>query len=502
MKRFFLHSIFFVALSLQLSAARSLAIGPVTGTTMGISPNEMELRLPLILSKALKKITLKNVVAPQFIFPDKFAEALKAKNIEPKAIFTAAEYGKLKSFVDAGGIITVELLEASGNASARLNYFDYSSGAITSAVVTAPATELVFAVAKQFLQIEAHRTALDVITPGSKIALITSLDSIAQNQFMMHFMSEGYNIASISESTGLGGADMRSMRELKSNGLSYQIPRAALEQDEIKLLTSPLGDEDEDKFTFDSVTSAHQRYIDGFENTLAESSATLRAKTGADYLLVFTEDGRKSFGRAVNLKNGNIVWQQDLFPEANSSSLADLAIALTQSLKTPPPQINADQLRLSLGGAKPGVAGQAGGLASVAILDFYDRTNSKLFGYMSSSLSQAVDSSMQNIFEFQRADSVLANSAGAAHLKTQAEAEKTSLKAFQKQTGADYLIYGEFVYDKKTKKVTIRAQAYDLVRIIPVSTQSLESPVDATLFTAIDQIAERIVKDILLLAQQ
>lgn len=493
---------YFLLWAANLAAARGLAVGPVTGETLGLSTNEIELRLPIILSRALKKITLKNTAAARFIFPNEFAEGLKSKGIEPKAIYSLQEYEKMKGFVDGGGIITVELLPSQIDATARLNYFDYASYATTSVQISGAATQMVFLLAKQFMQLEAHRTALGVVKPGAKLALITALKHVEQNSLMLHLMESGYGIASISEPSNLGTSDLAALREVTSNGISYRIPRSPASNDTTKLTLSPANDEAEETFMFDTTVNQQIRYVEGFNAEITRVSSEIQNKTGADYLLVFAEDGKRSFARAFELKTGNMVWLQDGFPEAASSSLPDIMTALTKSLTTPPPEINTDQFKMELGGAKPGVAGQSGGLASVAILDFYDRTNSRLFGYLSSSLSQAVDGSMQNIFEFQRADSAVGNSAGTTHLKGATEAQKSALKAFQKQTGADYLIYGDYVYDKKTKKVTIRAQAYDLIRVIPVSTQSLESSVDASLFTAVDQIAERIVQDILLLAQQ
>lgn len=503
MTRVFPAFVFFVLSSQALFAAtRTTAAGPVGGTTLGVTANEIELRLPLILSRVLKKITLKNTAATRFIFPNEFTELLKARNIEPKQRFSIEELEKLRGAVDAGGILTVELLPSETIPTARLNYFDYSTYATTSVVLTAEAPELAIALAKQFMQIETRRTALTTINPGAKLVLLTSLESVAHNNLMLHLMEKGYRLASIPDSVQLTATDIESLREFESNGLSYSFPRRAGAEAEIKLVLSPGNDEDEEKYLYDTATSQYLRYVDGFSGELALAGASLAAKTGADYLLAFSERGRDSFARVLDLKTGNIVWQQDGFPDANSSSLADIAAALTQSLITAPPAVNADQFKVVMGANRPGVAGQSGGLASVAIIDFYDRTNSKLFGYLSNSLSQAVDGSMERIFEFQRSDAAKNNAAGATYLKGAAQADKTALKGFQQQTGADYVIYGEYVYNKKTKKVTIHAQAYDLVRLVAVSNQSLESPVDATLFTAVDQIAERIVQDILQLAQQ
>lgn len=485
-----------------IAATRTTAAGPVLGTTVGVTANEIELRLPLILSRVLKKITLKNTAATRFIFPNEFTEILKARKIEVKSRFSIEDLESLRGPVDAGGILTVELLPSETTSTARLNYFDYSTYATTSVIVTSEANELAIALAKQFMQIETRRTALSTINPGSKLLVVTSLEPVAHNNLMLHLMEKGYRLASIPDSVQLTATDMESLREFESNGISYTFPRRTAEDASIRLVLSPAADEEEEKFIFDTNASQYMRYVEGFPGELALAGAGLAAKTGADYLLVFSERGKESFARVLDLRSGNIVMQQDGFPDANSSSLADITAALTQSLITPPPAVNSEQFKVVMGANRPGVAGQSGGLASVAIIDFYDRTNSKLFGYLSNSLSQAVDGSMERIFEFQRSDAAKNSAAGAAYLKGAAQADKSALKAFQQQTGADYVIYGDYVYDKKTKRVTIHAQAYDLVRLIAVSNQSLESPVDATLFTAVDQIAERIVQDILQLAQQ
>src|SRR6266540_249900 len=134
LSRIFSFLLFCTAVS---AAARTTAVGPIVGATLGLSANEVELRLPLILSRALKKITLKNAASTRFIFPNEFAAFLKKREIEAKAVYTLPEYEKLRGDVDAGGIVTIELLPSETSATARLNYFDYSTYAVTSAIVSA-----------------------------------------------------------------------------------------------------------------------------------------------------------------------------------------------------------------------------------------------------------------------------------------------------------------------------------------------------------------------------
>jgi hypothetical protein len=145
--------------------------------------------------------------------------------------------------------------------------------------------------------------------------------------------------------------------------------------------------------------------------------------------------------------------------------------------------------------------GAAGGLASVAILDFYDRTNSVLYTWLSSSLSNAVDDSMKKIFEYDRADEKKSADAGARLFKSPADVTADRLKEFQKATGADYLIFGFYSLNNKTGNITIESKVYDLAKKTPIGGSVTESPVDARLFNTVDEISQGIVQDIFNMTQ-
>ncbi|HNA79781.1 MAG TPA: hypothetical protein PKY99_10025, partial [Turneriella sp.] len=145
--------------------------------------------------------------------------------------------------------------------------------------------------------------------------------------------------------------------------------------------------------------------------------------------------------------------------------------------------------------------GASGGLASVAILNFYDRTNSPLYGWMSTSLSIAVDDSMKKIFEYDRANEQKSTEIGAKIFRNPSDVTPKNLKEFQAQTGADYLIFGFYSVNPQNGNIVIESKVYDLVKKTAIGGSTTESPVDVRLFNVVDEISQGIVQDIFNMTQ-
>jgi TolB-like protein len=478
-------------------APRAIAFGPIVSAEGSAQGNELELRFPLLTSKALK-VTGK---AGRILFPNQVADILKKSELKPQARYTLKEYAKIRGELGGANLVTGEILPADTGARTRLHYFDFEKNTLTSLEVRADPGEIAPAMVRQFLQLEDNRIMLTAIPLRAKIILCTSLEAKFHNELIAELLHKGYQVVLSQDENSFSENEILRMKYFESSAVSYVSPEREAHEANVKLILSPASDEDEEKYVYEQSSRQFDAYYTNFPETLSKTAIDLGTKTNADYLLVVYADGRNSFARALDLKNGGIIWKQDAFPEAKSSDTVDVVVEIVRQMQQVPLNVATENLRIDLSQGKQSAKGQGGGLASVAILDFYDKTNTQLYSYLSSSLSQAVDGSMQRIFEFDRANVDKSNQAGRAHLKASGDADKKALAAFQQQTGADYLIYGDYTFNTKTGKVSIRARIYDLARKTVIGTTVMESNVDGTLFTAVDQIADKIVQDILLMAQ-
>ena len=130
-------------------------------------------------------------------------------------------------------------------------------------------------------------------------------------------------------------------------------------------------------------------------------------------------------------------------------------------------------------------------LARVAILEFEDNTGQKNYGWVKTSLPDAINSSLKDQFEFQRAE-LAATKAG----KASAELTPESVSLLAKQQGLDIVIFGGYDYDIKTKKATFTANVYHHKGQRIIGTVVEQSKLNNDVFTAIDVISKKIVEHI------
>ena len=264
---------------------------------------------------------------------------------------------------------------------------------------------------------------------------------------------------------------------------------------------SAAADNDADQAEYEQFAELERRNVAGFDHELAQSLRKIRGRTNADYLLVLSPNGKKSFARGFDLNQGNMIWFQDSF-QSQSNAAGDVLAAMITEMQRPTKTLPDEQFEaLAQEKEKMSAQGASGGLASVAILDFYDRTNTVLYTWLSSSLSAAVDDSMKKIFEYDRAAESKSAEAGSRLFKSPADVTPDKLKEFQKATGADYLIFGYYSLNSKTGNITIESKVYDLVKKSAIGGSVTESPVDVRLFNTVDEISQGIVQDIFNMTQ-
>ncbi len=124
-------------------------------------------------------------------------------------------------------------------------------------------------------------------------------------------------------------------------------------------------------------------------------------------------------------------------------------------------------------------------LARVAILEFQDNTGQKNYGWVKGSLPDAINSSMKDQFEFERAG----RSAG----KVSSELTPEAVSLIAKQQALDIVIFGSYDYDAKTKMASFTANVYHHKGQRIIGTVVEKSRLNNDVFTAIDAISKKIV---------
>ena|GEM_PF-4391989 len=506
---------FCIFFSLALSAGTTglwadgtTAIGLFSRRGETILSKEIILRFPIFLSKAYTRAKKGRVM-----YPNEFARLREEQKIENRVVYKPEEYEKISRLIDGGHLVTGEIFEyeekkkdEEGGEEAvvpekkyvyvRLHHYDCSTRKlVTFNIYSQPETILVDML-RNILPLEKDRYLAKPIAGGSKISVIVPLEGVSLNDFYGYLLGHNYDLRVLS------GNDMsvhylnefEPLRDIDSRRISYTTPKIVDDFSVPPL--SAAGDNEANREDYNEFAALWSKKVNGFERELARTLSGIRTRTSADYLIVLRPDGKKSFARGFDLNQGGLIWFQDSFP-AKSSSTSDMLEAMVKEMQRPMVTLPEEQFQaIAEEKDRMTAQGASGGLASVAILDFYDRTNTVLYTWLSSSLSAAIDHSMKRIFEYDRANEKLSLEVGGKLFKTPADVNAKTLKEFQKATGADYLIFGFYSVDPKTGNLSIDSKVYDLVKQKGIGGAITESPVDVRLFNSVDEISQGIVQDI------
>jgi len=143
-------------------------------------------------------------------------------------------------------------------------------------------------------------------------------------------------------------------------------------------------------------------------------------------------------------------------------------------------------------------------LAKVTILPYIDSTKTNNFGYMPGSLSDAIDKSMQNMFEYNRVKGPILNKFIQKNTKDKKEFSDKDIKNISEKFKSDFIIYGYFTYEKDNNKIKKERKDKIIINTFIflldgknfITLQSIKNPIDGTLFEATDKVANFIVDEI------
>ncbi len=148
------------------------------------------------------------------------------------------------------------------------------------------------------------------------------------------------------------------------------------------------------------------------------------------------------------------------------------------------------------------VGGQTEQLARVGILRFTDLTGTKNFGYMPNSLADAIDTSLQRKFEYNRVDPKKLEEIAAKQRASPNSFTFAEVKATAKASQSDLLIFGYFTFDKQKNEIFIQTDIYVEAANKVINLPAVRNTVDDSIFTAVDRVAQNIVEAMVVLAAE
>lgn len=499
----------------SLFGAAVTAIGKFHRRSESQVTKEVFLRFPIVLGKAYARAQKGRVM-----YPNEFLRLREQYGIQDKVLYTPEEYLAITKILPQCALVTGEIFEynpenaavetqdgavaaipAEEKISVRIHHYNCETRKVVSLTVYSTPQTIVGDLVRRLLPLEKDRYIARPVAAGSKIAVLAPLDAPSLNNFLVYLLQLKFDvrIATGNDYETLQPQELEPLRDLRSSALSYGTPRPPVDLS-VPALSAAL-DNGAERADYNEFAALYDRKLTGFERSLAATLASFKDKTRTDYLLVLQPHGRLPFARGFDLNHGGLFWFQDTFP-GKSSEPGDVLKAMIAEMQRPVQTIDEAQLQsIAQERSRMSAQGVSGGLASVAILDFYDRTNSPLYGWMSSSLSIAVDDSMKKIFEYERADEKKSAEVGARIFRNPADVTPYSLKEFQAQTGADYLIFGFYSVNPKNGSIVIESKVFDLVKKTTIGGSTTESPVDVRLFNVVDEISQGIVQDIFTMTQ-
>ncbi|AFM12650.1 hypothetical protein [Turneriella parva] len=507
----------FAAASGSLSATGTTAIGTFSRRFDSPVSKEIILRFPIFLSKAYTRAKKGRVM-----YPNEFSRMRDEKKIASRVIYAPEEYAQISKLVEGGNLLTGEIFEYAEKAKdedgneieptaevpdkkyvlVKLYHYSASTGKISAFTVYSKPETVVIDLLRTMLPLEKDRYLSRPITSASKLAIMAPLEPVELNDFYISLLSQKFKVHALSGSDfeSTTPKDLQYTRHLVTQGVSYFAPMLTVS--EMPPPLSAAGDNEANNADYNAFSAIVARKDYGFDRELRGILGRIRGRTGADYLLLLNPDGKNSFARGFDLTTGGMVWYQDSFP-AKSSANSEMLASMISEMQRPLVILSEEQInKIAEEKDRMSAQGASGGLASVAILDFYDRTNTPLYTWLASSLSIAIDDSMKKIFEYDRANEKKSFEAGSRIFRSPTDVNEKTLKEFQAATGADYLIFGFYSVSAKTGNIVIESKIFDLAKKKEIGGSTTESPVDVRLFNVVDEISQGIVQDIFSMTQQ
>ena len=147
--------------------------------------------------------------------------------------------------------------------------------------------------------------------------------------------------------------------------------------------------------------------------------------------------------------------------------------------------------------ASEGKPKKSSNLARIAVIDFLDHTGSKNFGYLSKSISDAVNLYLKKRFEYKRvspdkADSILVKKYKVRKVKNIKELTQDTIIKLADDLGANVIIYGRYSYNENTHELEIYTSIYLKFAFRFIRMNTFKTSISVELFKVTQQLAREI----------
>ncbi len=146
--------------------------------------------------------------------------------------------------------------------------------------------------------------------------------------------------------------------------------------------------------------------------------------------------------------------------------------------------------------------GKEPAMAGVAVIKYQNNTGSADYEWITNTLPDAVFSSMKEVFEFNRTDPAVIDTALVSFKKNEFIPNAVNMGAIAKSTLSDIVISGIYTYNKETDLIEITTYIYHVSRNAITTQIKTESPVSNEMFNIVDHVALTIVEHIQLIAEE
>ena len=255
-----------------------------------------------------------------------------------------------------------------------------------------------------------------------------------------------------------------------------------------------------------------QNSYSNYRSSVLEKITKLGEASQANFLVIIyiDKDKEKSFARGYDLRKGDLVWLQDSFLEKSDNIRKTTAIISREMLKSVKTKIWKPKKRRTTINEESNVntskknkgnyrSKETEDKAVVAIINFYDNTKSQNFSWLSVSLADSINDSMQNKFIYKRAKKGTIQKKTQEILKGKFDLKKDTKEELLRKIevlGTDYLIFGRYTFDKIEEVINIEAKVFNLFTKKQIGKAFATSKTDMSLFINVDLVVDKIVKDI------
>lgn len=499
--------VLFLALSPSLYAEPVIAFGLFKNQSRYGALTEFEVRLPVEIIKQLRKNERFEAV-----YPAETAEAAKEAEVEFKYRYTKKEYEKLCDELDSRYLVTAELNSDGNTVSAIIYSYDVEKDELITLNFKEPTQEFlkttVLGTLKVFNSLYGEKIFYQkqAIPENARIAFMSYQPEAEQNFFMIELMQAGFQVASFSVSDFSEYIKQESEKILKiQSGPLTQEKLMPYEPVEFKLPLSPIADNQKDLDNLLLKKKNVNDFVYNYTRLQQGVFKKIREAYGSEYLLLVSPQNDEDHMtlQSYDLKTGEPVYYRTGIEETENDTYPTQGIykAFIADLLQKEPEPVVDDIGGITALEKTDKTGtdEEGELASVAILNFFDRTDTVLYTWMSESLSDAINGSMHKRFEYKRTRAETAQQTGAevfANVTDIGQLPQSKLFEYKQKTGADYLIFGAYTIDPETSEINIEARIYDLYDQKLIGGTTEKTPANNKMFLVVDIIAGKIVQDI------